>query len=74
MTIKSGMIFEWVGFNGDDECENGQCVGVITKVIDGVITPGRAPLVMVKWWEVCPHHSNRIDLFGPYTIDHLWEI
>jgi len=77
MGVSVGTIFKW--YNPDKEgeyCEDGQCVGIVTKTGKSDDERGSdMPHVMVKWWEMCRFHRETCpDETGPYKLEWIWQI
>lgn len=74
MGIQVGTIFKW--FKPDDvleRCEDGQCVGIVTKVYDS--DKESNVVVSVKWYDLCALHAE-IDPneTGAYSLAYIWQI
>jgi hypothetical protein len=74
MGISVGTIFKW--YNPDDpgeECENGQCVGIVTDLPDS--DNYVEPVAKVKFWELCDLHAKiDPDGTGPHSLRYIWQI
>ena len=74
MAISVGTIFKWFSPDDlDEECENGQCVGIVTSLPD----PDKytEPVVMAKFWEMCDLHTKiDPDGAGPFNLTYIWQI
>jgi len=77
MGIRVGTIFKW--YNPDEvgeDCEDGQCVGIVTKLDKDPFSPeSDEPFVSVKWWEKCRYHHVTCETeTGPYQLGWIWQI
>lgn len=75
MGIQVGTIFKWYSPDIEDEnCEDGQCVGIVQKLAE----PDDTTKLVVKsviWWQLCPKHMDiDPDGTGPYLLDCIWQI
>jgi hypothetical protein len=74
MGVSVGTIFKWFSpEETGEECEDGQCVGIVVETCDPDIYT--VPAVMVKWWEMCDLHT-KIDPngAGPHSLAYIWQI
>jgi len=86
MDIKVDTIVKWDApcedheyDDGCEKCEDGQCVGIVTKVTDveGNLNPPNwsEKDITVEWWRICPKHDEiDPDGTGPYRVRDLCKI